>query len=353
MVLAAVLCAATAVAQVNTPATPASSGQTPSEDAPSGFARWVDTQAFTVAARYNHIEDGSDETLQNRLQTQVQFRAALLFDPAGHYRLHAGLATGNGFRSGWNSTGIGTGDGTAKISLTQLFVSAQPVDGVALEYGSLPPARGQSTEITTYDNDAYITAGRLTLRRPREAFFDEIIVSVGYVGYLDEPFVFDRTGAFSRQNYWQVLASKQLLRGLTLSTDYSTLEDDGILRQGATWRVDQAFVDSLRAEYGVRLRGGSHETALAFSGEKQIARVTVGAGYTHVDPSFGDLNGDPYDAGNRVFTDGSIALPFDLSAAWFAQKEISPPATSTNGMRVDLILRWNVLNALKHLAAAP
>jgi hypothetical protein len=42
-------------------------------------------------------------------------------------------------------------------------------------------------------------------------FFDDVTTSVGYVGYLDTAFVLDRTGAFSRQNYWQVLASKQFL----------------------------------------------------------------------------------------------------------------------------------------------
>jgi hypothetical protein len=345
-----VLFAATAFAQAATAARQGASGQTPPEDS---LARWLAAQAFAVSARYNHIEDGRERTLQNRLQTQVQFRAALLIDPAGRYRLHAGLATGSGFRSGWNSTGIGTGDGTARISLTQLFVSAEPVDGVAVEYGSLPPARGQSTEITTYDNDAYITAGRLRLHRPREAFFDDVIVSVGYGGYLDRPFVFDRTGAFSRQNYWQLLASKQVVSGLTVSTEYSEIEDDGMLRQGGTWRVDEGLVDSVRAEYGIRLRGGSHATAFAFSGEKQIARVTVEAGYAHVDPIFGVLNGDPYGAGNRVFADGSVALPLDLAASWFVQKEISPPVTSANGVRFDLVLRWNVLNALKRLASSP
>ena len=43
----------------------------------------------------------------------------------------------------------------------------------------------------------------------------------------DTPFVLNRTGAFSRQNYWQVLASRQVFPGLTLSTDYSEIEGDG------------------------------------------------------------------------------------------------------------------------------
>jgi hypothetical protein len=320
---------------------------------PHPLARWVDAQTVSLATRYDYIEDARDRTVQNRMQTQVQIRAGFKVDPAGRYSLHAGLFTGNDFSSGWNPTGIGTGEGTAKIYLTQLFVQAEPWSGIELQYGSMDAVRGQSTEITTYDNDAYLTAGRVSIRRPREIFLDDVIVSVGYVGYLETPFVFDRTGALSRQNYWQLLASKQVFPGLTLSTDYSAIDDDGMLRQGASWRVDQPWIDTVDGEYGVRLRGGSHQTAFAFSGEKQVAGVTVQVGYANVDPVFGVLNGDPYGRGDRVFTNGSFPLPLDLSASWFVQKEISPPVSSANDVRIDLILTWNVLNTLKRGRSFP
>jgi len=340
-------------AQDRTPAQPAPAAQTPGSGATHPLARWLDARTFTVRTRYNYIEGARDRTQRNRMQAQVQIRAGFKIDEAGRYRVHAGLFTGNAFDSGWNSTGIGTGDGTAKIYLKQLSVEAEPWKGIELQYGSVDSTRGQSTEITTHDNDAYLTAGRVSVRRPREAFFDDITVSVGYLGYLDTPFVFDRTGAFSRQNYWQLIASKQVLPRLTLSTDYSVIADDGMLRQGAAWRVDQPLVDTVAGEYGVRLRGGSHQTAFAFSGEKQVAGVRVQAGYANVDPVFGLLNGDAYGAGNRVFTTGSFPLPLDLRASWFVQKEISPPLTSTNDVRVDLILTWNVLNTLKRAGAVP
>jgi hypothetical protein len=339
----------TATAQRSSP--PASSPQAP--EGPHPLARWLDAQTFNLSTRYDYIQAALERTLQNRWQTQVQMRARFKVDEAGRYSVHAGLFTGNAFDSGWNSTGVGTGEGTAKLYLKQLFLAAQPWQGIELQYGSVYPVRGQSTEITTYDNDAYLAAGRANLRRPRELFFDDITVSIGYVGYLDRPFVFDRTGAFSRQNYWQVLASKQVIPGLTVSTDYSVIDDDGMLRQGARWRVDQPFVDTLAGEYGVRLRGGSHQTAFAFSGEKRIAAVTVQLGYANVDQVFGALNGDPYRAGNRVFTTGSIALPLDLSVGWFAQKEIAPPASSNNDVRVDLSLTWSVLSTLKRAGAVP
>ena len=112
--------------------------------------------------------------------------------------------------------------------------------------------------------------------------------------------------ARSRQNYWRVLASKQVLTGLTVSTDYAVIDDDGMLHQGATWLVDQPWVDTARGEYGVRLRGGSHQTAFAFSGRQQMAAVTIQVGYANVYSVFGVLNGDSYGAGDRVFIDGII-----------------------------------------------
>ncbi len=173
------------------------------------------------------------------------------------------------------------------------------------------------------------------------------------MGYFDRPFVFDRGGAFSRLNYWQALVSKEIREGFTVSTDYSEIDDDGVLRQGATWRVDQPWIDTLSGEYGVRLRGGSHDTAFAVSGEKRVAAVRILVGYANVNPVFGLLNGDPYGRGKRVYTMGSFPLPLDLSASWFAQKEISPPIDSNNDIRVDLAVTWNVLTTLRRAAGRP
>ena len=329
-------------------ARPASPQET--KDAPRPLARWLDTQAFTLATRYDYIEDGLDQTRQNRLQAQLQTRARFKIDEAGRYSVHGGVFTGSMFNSGWNSTGVGSGEGSATVYLKQLFVAAQPWTGLELQYGSLYASRGRSTEITTLDNDGYITAGRVSVRRPRELYLDDVTVTVGHVGYLETPFVFDRTGAFSRQNYWQVLVAKQVHPTLAISTEYSVLEEDGLLRQGAAWRVDQPWIDTVAAEYGVRLRGGPHETAFAFTGTKRVKGATILAGYANVDPVFGELNGDAYRQGNRVFTTGSIPLPLDLTAGWLLQNELSPPDTSANALRLDLVLTWNVLNTLRRSA---
>jgi hypothetical protein len=50
---------------------------------------------------------------------------------------------------------------------------------------------------------------------------------------------------------------------------------------------------------------------------------------------------------------GSHPLPLDLRASVFAQKELSPPLTSTNGLRFDLVLTWNVLKTLARAGTQP
>ena len=76
-------------------------------------------------------------------------------------------------------------------------------------------------------------------------------------------------------------------------------------------------------------------------------------GYANVDQSFATFNGDVYGAGDRVFTTGSIPLPLDLTASWIAQKEISPPASSRNAARVDVVLSWDALKTMRRAGALP
>ena len=50
--------------------------------------------------------------------------ARLKFDPAGRYALHVGVFTGSSFTSGWNSTGLGTGEATAEEQDTTTTTTA-------------------------------------------------------------------------------------------------------------------------------------------------------------------------------------------------------------------------------------
>ena len=313
-----------------------------------GFERWIDLQAVQVNARYRWLENSAGRELLNQLQLQEQVRGRVKLDEQGRYSIHGGLSTGGALTSGWNSTGAGTGTATAKLYLKQLFGSAEPIEGVELQYGSLYAMRGESTEITSYDNDIYLSGGRLLLRRRDQLFFDEIALSVSYLGDFLRPNVFRRLESFGRQNLRQLLLTRRL-GPATLSTEYTDADDDGRVRQGLRWTVPHGVVTGVRVEYGVRVTDGPHDTAFAAAMDFALNPVRLQAGYAHVDPSFAVLNGDRYGAGNRVFTGGSIPLGWDLSVAWFATKQIDPPPAAPNDKRAELLLQWNALRALTRL----
>jgi hypothetical protein len=127
--------------------------------------------------------------------------------------------------------------------------------------------------------------------------------------------------------------------------------DDGLLRQGAMWRLDQPLVDSVRAEYGARLRGGSHQTRSPSAVRSSGARH-VQVGYANVDPVFGVLNGDSYGAGNRCSRRDPLRCRWISAPHGSGRSRFSAPITSANDGRVDLGLKWDVLNTLKRVGAA-
>ncbi len=106
-----------------------------------------------MQTRYRRIETSAGVVSADQMQDSMAFAGRVKLDARGKYTISAGLATGNGFTSGWNNTGVGTGDRVTALYLKQLYGSAAPVKGVDFSDGGLSVARGLSTEITTYDND--------------------------------------------------------------------------------------------------------------------------------------------------------------------------------------------------------
>lgn len=89
--------------------------------------------------------------------------------------------------------------------------------------------RGESSEITSYDNDGYLMGQRLTLSPHRVV--DELIVTAGYLGDFRDPSVTRRLHRLS-ENYGQVLVKKKLTDRLTASADF-TEEEGERTRHGA------------------------------------------------------------------------------------------------------------------------
>ncbi len=157
-------------------------GQTakPTPKPPAPLARWIEIQNATLNLRYRFADTSTGTVITNQVQHRETLRARVKFDTPGRYALNLGTFSGSRFTSGWNNTGIGLGDWQKTLAVRTLYFAAQPIAGVEGQYGSMYIVRGESSEITTYDEDGYVIGERVSVRRPKNLFFDEMSATVGY-----------------------------------------------------------------------------------------------------------------------------------------------------------------------------
>jgi len=331
------------------------SSQTP--DPARGFHRWIDFQSGTVETRYRHIESSAGITVANQLQHKQALKGALKLDGGGRYTLQTSLGTGNSFTGSWDATGAGTGEPTWDFRVRRLHAQAVPVKGIELAAGSFDGVRGENTEITSLDNDAYLEGYRAAVKRPAALYVDEVTVTIAYLGDLTETNVFDRFHRMGDHNYSQVLAAKRLSlsrddgRGrkdeIGVSADWTVLEGVNTLRQAvrltsATIRV----VDSIRFEQYWRVSG---EKAYGFAvfADKAFGRLTAGGGFSQTDRDFPPLNGDRYGRGKRLFGEARLALRPELTLAVFYTNAVGNDFPIASANRFDVVLSYSILKALQ------
>jgi hypothetical protein len=289
-------------------------------------------------------------TTSSQLQDQEQLKLRVKLDPHGRVGVNIGLFTGATFTAGWNNTGVGAGPRDYHLSVKQLFIDAQPIAGVTGSVGSLYFWRGEATEITTFDNDGYLTGERLSIKRPREVFFDELSVTRAFIGDVNTPSVFRRSNRLDDANYWQYGVGKAFAlgkRAVAMSFEYDVYNHAEIVRG--------AVRASLPARLTVRLEGYRRVNQIAaggvaISGEKAVTkRITLLVGYGTIDPHFGALNGERYGIGRHLFSTGSLAVSKELSFGYYIARGIANDFRVPIGTRVEIIGTYNLLNRLKRL----
>lgn len=318
--------------------------QAPSTAQPPTLARWFEVDLAQLATRYRVVETSAGRIASNQLQHRQQFRARLKADERGRYALHAGAFTGSSFTSSWNNTGVGTGDPVTNVRLKQLFASAAPVDGIQAQVGSLYVNRGESTEITTYDEDAYIMGERVQIARPRALWFDEIAFTNAQLAHTTTPGVEHRWDGFGDPNYRQVLVRKRL-GPVAMSTDFTTVEGARTIRAAAA--VSIGSIVGVRLETYRRMRvepaGG-----LALSVERPIAKwLRTSGGYATIDPGYGGLNADRFDRGRRLFATTTVTFTPWLNLSLFGTRAIANDVPIANRTRFDAVLTYNLLEAIR------
>ena len=139
----------------------------------------MEVQSATLSHRYRYMENSAGVVTNNQIQHNEGFKGKFKFDKKGNYAINAGLFSGNNLTGGWNNTGSGKDKLFTNLYLKQLYLEAKPFKGIELQYGSLYPNRGENTEITSYDNDVYLMGERVSLKRPKNFFFDEVSATYG------------------------------------------------------------------------------------------------------------------------------------------------------------------------------
>jgi hypothetical protein len=351
-----------AFGNAQTPAPPqaashaASNAQTPSRPAviapktpaPSPSARWVDLQAATLDARYRVIESSAGATTSNHLQHKQTFKAGLKLDAAGKYSVQAAMGTGTSFTGSWEMTGIGTGDRDWNPGIRHLYLAAKPAKGLELQVGGLTMARTENTEITGFDNDGYMVGERVSVKRPKQLYLDEVTLTVGYFGDLSTPNVFKRLDSLDNHNFTQIVAAKKLGARVATSVDWARIAGADAWHEAARVAVKEAkVVDAVRLELYQRV-GGVDGNGYAAGVEKALPRkIALTVGVANIDQANPLINGDRYGRGQRVFTDIKVPLPADLSLNVFYTRAFDNDFALPLKTRFDMVVSYNVLKAVQ------
>lgn len=316
-------------------------GQSAPEDAP-----WLELQSVTLGLRYRMLENHLGTGSRNWSDHHEGLRLRLKLDRTARYSLSAVASNGDTFQAGWNLRGLRDGQSSNRLFLKQLYISGKPLDGVELQYGGLPIVRGESTEITTYDNDGYLTGERITISPKRVV--DELTVTAGYLGDLRLPSVTRRLHRLSDLNYGQILVKKKLSDRLTATADFTNDDDERTLRQALVIRPSRA-IDLVRIEAYERL-SGQRDAGGAITIEKPFGRTRVAASFASVDERYRPVNGDRYGRGRRLSFTSTTALTRDVSLQFFVTRALDDDLVMGNHTRFDVHIRYELASLLRQLA---
>ncbi|HXG90431.1 MAG TPA: hypothetical protein VNJ02_19055 [Vicinamibacterales bacterium] len=306
-----------------------------------------------LSSRFRWIESDSGRITSSTHQWQPQLRARLLFDRAGRYSVNVGAFGGSQFVAGWNNSGGGLGLFARDFNVKQLFVAAEPVKDLEVQFGGLYLTRGESTEVTSYDNDAYIVGERVTLRRPT-GLVSQVVATAGYIGDYRIPNVFRRFKRLDQFNYGQVLIGARLGTKVNVSADYTYEDGRDILRQGFTWRTPRSipWMTGLKVDAYQRVSGTPGQGINVAVDARLGPRLTVTGGVAHIDrnylaPGYMSLNADRYERGTRFYTSGNFALTRDFSVGWFQGEAFRTNYPIPNEHRFEIIATFSPTATLK------
>jgi hypothetical protein len=313
--------------------------------------RWVDLQLAQVDARYRFVDSSAGVTTVNQMQQREQFRAGVKFDGAARYSLQMAAGSGTNFNGSWDPSGPGTGDFSPHLYPRQLYLAAAPIDGVELQFGGLGFVRGESTEITTYDNDGFMVGERISVKRPKQTHLDEIALTFGRLGDVETPNVFRRFDGLAHHNFAQILTARRFGRRTAASLDWTSAGPDDTFHEAVRIGVKESrVVDGVRLEFYERVTGVTGK-GFAVSVDRALTRtLTMSGGYATVDRA-AVLNGDRFLRGRRGFVEARYALTPELTLSTYFTRAFHNDFAIPLRTRFDFLVTYNVLKGLQRAGA--
>jgi hypothetical protein len=341
--------AASPAQQAPAPPPPPAQAPTKPKSARARIARWIEIQNATLNLRYRFIDTSAGVVTTNQLQHRESLRARVKFDRPGRYSLNAGIFTGTRFTSGWDNTGWGINDAQKNLAFKAFYFSAQPVTGLEAQYGGIYIVKGESTELTTYDEDGYVIGGRLSLRRPRQWYFDEISATVAYLtGNVREIAISKRLKYLNDSpNYHHFLVDKKFPR-VAVSADFTNVDGARTWREAVNVKTQELrFVDTVIFENYQRT-SVSPDQGFAVTLDKAVHRqVSVNWGYASIDPRYGVLNADRFQIGNRVFVMAIYNISPQFLASYFITRAVGRNGALSQRTLMNLVFTYNALPDLR------
>ncbi len=318
----------------------------PTKNVETQSAPRFEIETASISTRYHFIDDSRGVTIANNNQYQMTFKGRLRLDRQGKFSIYGGVLTGNSFNGGWNASGWGTGRGQGNLFLKQLYLSAAPVRGIEIQFGGLYFEYGESTEITSYDFDGYFTGERLKITRPKDLYFDEVSITYGYIGDLNQPGVNKRWHRLQTSNYHQFLVARHFGKRTKVSADYTFESGIDTFRQAVKVQARELrVIDTFHFENYQRAGDGPGYGFGVYGEKSMTERFSLGGGFARVDRS--GLNSDRFPRGKRLHLNGHLALSSEFSMTVSFTQAFANNVSILPRRRLDVAISYNLLQTLK------
>lgn len=172
---------------------------------------------------------------------------------------------------------------------------------------------------------------------PKKLWFDEVSVTNGHVGDVDQPSIFRRVHRLDESNYRQLLFRKQVTKRVGFSADHTYLRGADLIHQAVRVKPTGAFFSTLLFEAYERVSSPGGYGFNVFAERAASKRLAFSGGFARIDKHL-TLNADRFPPGKRLYLSAVYKLSPELSLTPFLIKvsAASPLGHSTHTARCAL-----------------